>query len=104
MIRMRDYPEESREFLAACGERAGIRLRRGLRVGLATDGLIALQAGYRAATLGSVTKYKFPANYHSQHDTARNVEWDSVADAVRVCREVVRSSAHVPARAPAHAS
>ena len=104
MLRMRDYPEESRDFLAACGDRAGIPLRRGLRVGLATDGLIALQAGYRSATLGSVTKYKFPANYHSQHDTAHNVEWASVADAVRVCREVVRSSAPVPARAPAHAS
>ena len=104
MLRMRDYPQESRDFLAACGDRAGVPLRRGLRVGLATDGLIALQAGYRAATLGSVTKYKFPANYHSQSDRSENLEWNSVANAVRVCREAVRSAARAPARAPARAS
>ena len=43
--------------------------------------------------LASVTKYKFPANYHSHHDIAANVDWSSVEDAVRVCEAVVRSSA-----------
>ena len=93
MIRMTDYPEASREFLAACGDRAGIPLRRGLRLGLATDALIALKAGYDVTTLASITPYKFPANYHQQQDVAENLEWDSVTDAVRVCEEVVRASA-----------
>ena len=35
----------------------------------ATDGLIALRAGYPSACLGSVTEYKAPANYHWRTDT-----------------------------------
>jgi hypothetical protein len=93
MVRMTDYPLASRDFLAACGDAVGVPLRRGLRLGLATDALIALKAGYDVATLASITPYKFPANYHSRTDVARNVEWDTVADAVRLCEEVVRASA-----------
>jgi len=104
MIRMRDYPVETREFLAACGERAGAPLRRGLRLGLATDGLIALRAGYDTVTLASVTPYKFPSNYHSPLDVAANLDFDSVAGAVSVCLEAVRASAPAPAPAPAPAS
>jgi Zn-dependent M28 family amino/carboxypeptidase len=104
MIRMRDYPAESRELLAACGERAGVPLRRGLRLGLATDGLIALKAGYPSAALSSVTPYKFTANYHSHRDTSARVDFGSVEGAVRVCREFVRASSRAPARAPARAS
>jgi hypothetical protein len=69
-----------------------VPLRRGLRLGLATDGLIALKAGYPTATLASVTPYKFPANYHSQQDIARNVDFGSVEGAVRVCEAAVRAS------------
>jgi len=93
MIRMSDYPLESREFLAACGERAGRPLRRGLRLGLATDALIALRAGYPVATIASINRYKFPANYHSQRDVAANLCWESVEGAVEVCAEAVRASA-----------
>ncbi len=93
MLKMTDYPAAERDFLAACAERAGRPLRRGLRLGLATDGLIALKAGYRVSCLASVTGYKFPSNYHSSHDVAEHVDFDTVADAVRVCREVVRASA-----------
>lgn len=93
MIKMRDYPLESREFLAACAERAGVPLRRGLRLGLASDGLIALKAGFESTVLASVTKYKFPANYHSPSDVAANVDWASVEGAVKVCEAAVRASA-----------
>ena len=60
MLRMRDYTPELRDRIAAVAERAGVHLRRGLRLGLATDGLIALRAGYPSAAIGSVTKYKLP--------------------------------------------
>ena len=43
MLRMRDYTPAMRDWLAACAERAGHPLRRGLRSGFATDALIALQ-------------------------------------------------------------
>ena len=90
MLVMRDYTPELRDRVAAAAARAGVRLRRGLRLGLATDGLIALRAGYRAVTLGSVTKYKFPANYHSQRDVPENVDYGTVRDAVAVCEALLR--------------
>jgi acetylornithine deacetylase/succinyl-diaminopimelate desuccinylase-like protein len=92
MLAMRDYPAETRGRMAAAAERAGVAIRRGLRLGLATDGLIALKAGYPSAALGSVTKYKFPSNYHSQRDVPENVDYDTVRDAVAVCHEFVASS------------
>jgi hypothetical protein len=91
MLSMRDYTPELRDRVAACADRAGVRIRRGLRLGLATDGLIALKAGYRSVALGSVTPYKFPANYHSHRDTPANVDLDTVRDATAVCEELVRS-------------
>jgi hypothetical protein len=93
MLMMRDYTPELRDRLAAIAEREGIHLRRGLRVGLATDGLIALKAGYPSAGLGSVTKYKFPSNYHSQRDTPDNLHYDTLCDAAALCEALVRDGA-----------
>jgi hypothetical protein len=92
MLAMRDYPAHMRDRVAAAAERAGVALRRGLRLGLATDGLIALKAGYPSATLGSITKYKFPSNYHSQRDVPANVDYETVRDAVAVCERLVRDA------------
>jgi acetylornithine deacetylase/succinyl-diaminopimelate desuccinylase-like protein len=89
MLRMRLYPESSREALAAAGERAGVRLHRGLRTVAATDGLIALRAGYRTCTLGGVDETKFPAHYHWPSDVPDNLTWDSVEGAVKVCEAYV---------------
>jgi hypothetical protein len=90
MLAIRDYPAAMRDRVAAAAERAGVALRRGLRLGFATDGLISLKAGYRTATLGSVTSYKFAANYHSQRDVPANVDYGTVRDAVAVCDALVR--------------
>jgi acetylornithine deacetylase/succinyl-diaminopimelate desuccinylase-like protein len=90
MLRMRLYPESSREALAAAGERAGVRLHRGLRTVAATDGLIALRAGYRTCTLGGIDETKFPAHYHWPSDVPDNLSWDSVEGAVKVCEAYVR--------------
>jgi hypothetical protein len=93
MLVMRDYSPELRARIADCAGRAGVHLRRGLRLGLATDGLIALRAGYRSAALGSVTRYKFAANYHSPDDVPANVDFGTVRDAATVCEELVREAA-----------
>jgi putative aminopeptidase FrvX len=90
MLAMQDYPAEMRDRVAAAAERAGVAIRRGLRLGLATDGLIALRAGYRTAAIGSVTRYKFPANYHSPADLPENVVYETVRDAVAVCEALLR--------------
>jgi Zn-dependent M28 family amino/carboxypeptidase len=93
MLRMRDYTPELRDRIAAVAERAGVHLRRRLRLGLATDGLIALKAGYPSAALGSVTKYKLPLNYHSPRDTADALHYGTVRDAAVLCEALVREAA-----------
>lgn len=92
MLRMRDYSEPMREALGRGAERAGVPIRRGLRLGLATDGLISLRAGYETATIASVNAYRFPANYHSMSDTAANVDYETVRRATATCEAVVREA------------
>ena len=79
MIWMTDYDPEVRDFIAAAAQDAGAPLRRGLKLGFATDALSALRAGLRTATLASCDEYKMPANYHSQRDIPRNVDFETVA-------------------------
>ena len=93
MLRMRWYTDGSRERLARAGADAGVGLRRGLRTVAATDGLIALRAGYPTCTLGGVDETKFPANYHWPSDTPDNLVWESIEGAVAVCEEYVRGRA-----------
>jgi hypothetical protein len=90
MLRMRHYPEQSRGALARAGEAAGVDLLRGLRTVAATDGLIALRAGYPTCTLGGVDETKFPSNYHWPSDTPDNLTWESLEGALRVCEAYVR--------------
>jgi Iap family predicted aminopeptidase len=92
MLRMRPYPDEARERLAAAGREAGVELVRGLRTVAATDALIALRAGYRVCTLGGVDETKFPSNYHWPSDTPENLSWSSIEGAVEVCNAWVRAS------------
>jgi hypothetical protein len=96
MLRMRLYPEASREALARAASDAGVELRRGLKTVGATDALIALRAGYSVCTLGAVDETKFPSNYHWPTDTPDNLHWESVERAVSVCEAYVRRAAAGP--------
>jgi Peptidase family M28 len=90
MLRMHDYPRAALELVDRTAAKLGIWLFPNLRLRNATDGLIALKHGYPCACLGSVTEYKAPANYHWKTDTADNVDYGTLADAVRLCEGVVR--------------
>jgi hypothetical protein len=90
MLRMRDYPEGFKELVAACARETGVHLRRGLRLRNATDGLIALRAGYETVAIGSVTRLKVPANYHWPSDTPENVDHTTVEEAVVLCTAIAR--------------
>src|SRR4051794_29379655 len=90
MIWMTDYDLEVRDFIAAAAQDAGAPLRRGLKLGFATDALSALRAGFRTATLASCDEYKMPANYHSQRDIPRNVDYETVAAGARVAEAAIR--------------
>jgi Peptidase family M28 len=90
MLRMNDYPPAGVSLVDQVAEELGIWLFPNLRLRNATDGLHALKRGYPCACLGSVTAYKAPANYHWRTDTADNVDYDTMADGVRLCEGVVR--------------
>jgi hypothetical protein len=87
---MRDYPGDFKQLVADCAQEGGVELWRGLRLRNATDGLIALRAGYPTTAIGSVTRLKVPANYHWPTDTAENVDHGSVSDAVTLCTSIAR--------------
>ena len=93
MIWMTDYDPGVRDFLEQSARRAGVALRRGLRLGFATDALSALRGGLPVATLASCDEYKMPSNYHSQRDIPRNVHYETVGAAVRVAEAAVRAGA-----------
>lgn len=95
MLRMRDYPAESREALLAAARDARVDAQRGLRTVAATDGLIAMRRGYRVATLASVDYTKFPANYHWPTDTPENLVWETIEAAIAVSDAFVRRSGSV---------
>ena len=90
MLRMRDYPDDFKDLVSDCAREIGVELGRGLRFRNATDGLIALRAGYPTAAIGSVTELKVPANYHWPTDTAENVDHERVEDAVALCAAIAR--------------
>lgn len=96
MLRMREYPDDFKELVADCARESGVDLGRGLRFRNATDGLIALRAGYPTVAIGSVTRLKVPANYHWPTDTADNVDHESVSDAVTLCTTIARRLAAAP--------
>lgn len=97
MLRMRDYDSPLREALADAAARAGVRIGRGLRTVAATDAIVALRAGYRAATLASVTEAKLPLNYHWPSDTPEHLRWETVEQAIATCESFLRVPALVTA-------
>jgi acetylornithine deacetylase/succinyl-diaminopimelate desuccinylase-like protein len=93
MIWMRDYDTGVRELVAASAADAGVPLRRGLRLGFASDALSAMRAGLPVATLASCDEYKMPSNYHSQRDVPHNVDYETVAAGVAVAEAAIRRAA-----------
>ena len=93
MIVQSEYDPELKDDLSAAAADAGVHLRRGLRLSFATDALPALRAGYRAAMLGSVNEFKVPSNYHKPTDTADNVDYGRVGEAVVLCDALIRRTA-----------
>jgi hypothetical protein len=94
MLRMRDYPSETRAALEAAASAAGIPILRGLRTTAATDAIIPLRAGYRVATIASVDETKLPMNYHWPSDVPDALHWGTIESAIAVCEQFVRSRAN----------
>ena len=90
MKAMHDYPAESLELLDSTAEDLGIDLVPNLRLRNATDGVFPLNAGYQCASVCSCNHLKNPSNYHWPTDTPENVDYSTLADAVRLSLGVVR--------------
>jgi hypothetical protein len=89
MVWMNEYPKDLLALVQGAAEELGIGLVPNLRLRNATDGLIALRAGYPTVTFGSVDEFKIPTNYHWPTDIPENVDYGTVADAARLCRLVI---------------
>src|SRR6201999_3758192 len=89
-LKMHDYPPRSLAFFDSLAEELGIWLFPNLRLHNGTDGLEPLAAGYETVALCSCTDLKQAANYHWPNDLAENVDFDTVADGVRLSETAVR--------------
>jgi acetylornithine deacetylase/succinyl-diaminopimelate desuccinylase-like protein len=89
-LKMREYPPRSLAFIDSLAEELGIWLYPNLRLHNGTDALEPMAAGYETVALCGCTDLKQPANYHWSHDLAENVDFGTVADAVRLSDAAVR--------------
>jgi hypothetical protein len=90
MLKLREYPAESLELLDSTAEELGIELFPNLRLRNATDGIFPLAAGYQCVSVASCNQWKNPSNYHWKTDTPENVDFGTVADAIRLSEAVIR--------------
>jgi acetylornithine deacetylase/succinyl-diaminopimelate desuccinylase-like protein len=89
-LKMREYPPRSLALMDELAEDLGIWLYPNLRTRSGTDGLESSAAGYETAVICSCTDLKQPANYHWWHDLAENVDFDTVADGIRLSEAAIR--------------
>ncbi len=78
-----------RDLLADTAARLGIPLERGFLARSSTDSVIPSRAGYPTATLVSLAPWRAPANYHLPSDVPQNLDYGTVADAVRLARGLI---------------
>jgi Peptidase family M28 len=89
-LRMHEYPADALALIDGLAEELGIEMVPNLRLRNGTDGLEPLCAGYPTVTLCSVTDLKQPANYHWPTDTAENVDYGTLTDAIRLVEALIR--------------
>ncbi len=89
-LKMREYPPRALALMDGLAEELGIPLYPNLRTRSGTDGLESSAAGYETAVIASCTDLKQPANYHWWHDLAENVDFDTVADGIRLSEAAIR--------------
>ena len=93
MFGITEYPASALDLVDGLAAELGVELHPNLRLRNATDGVYPLNAGYPCAAICSVTDLKQPANYHWPTDVPENVDYSTVADAVRLAEATIRSLA-----------
>lgn len=90
MLKKYYYPERAVSLVKELAAEADIPLRSDLFLRNATDGLYALKGGYPSAMIGSLNEYNAPANYHWPSDTAENVDYHCLDQAIDLCEQLAR--------------
>jgi hypothetical protein len=90
MLSLREYPAESLDLVDSTADELGIELFPNLRLRNATDGIFPLAAGYQCVSIASCNRWKNPSNYHWKTDLPENVDYGTVADAIRLSDAVIR--------------
>jgi hypothetical protein len=88
-LRMHEYPADALALIDGLAEELEIPMVPNLRLRNGTDGLEPLCAGYPTVTLCSVTDLKQPANYHWPTDTAANVDYGTLSNAIRLAEALI---------------
>jgi hypothetical protein len=89
-LRMRDYDEGFKDFVAGVADAEGIPVLRGLRSRNSTDSAVPNRYGYPVATLVSLDEQRLIPHYHLDTDTPEHVDYDCVARAARLVEAVAR--------------
>jgi hypothetical protein len=89
-LRMRDYPPAALELVDGLAGELGVWLFPNLRLRNGTDGMEALAAGYPTVALCTCTDFKHPGKYHWHNDVAENVNFDTMAGAIRLAEALIR--------------
>lgn len=89
-LKMHEYPQRALDLMDGLAEELGIWLYPNLRLHNGTDGLEPLAAGYETAALCGCTDLKNPANYHWPNDLAENVDYDALANGIRLIEATAR--------------
>jgi hypothetical protein len=92
-LKMYEYPARALDLADRTAEGIGIELYPNLRIRNGTDGLEPLAAGYPVVSICSCTEHKQPANYHWPNDTAENVDFGTVGQAIDLAEAMTRSLA-----------
>jgi len=93
-LKMYEYPQPALDLADRTAGQLGIPLFPNLRIRNGTDGLEPRAAGYPTVSICSCTEHKQPANYHWPNDTADNVDFETVYQAIDLAEAMIRRLAH----------
>lgn len=85
------YDAALKDHAMACAEAVGVELGRGMSNSFASDGQIPLHAGFPSLLLGGLDTTNLPLNYHKPWDLPGALDYDAMADAVRLVGAIVRA-------------
>jgi Zn-dependent M28 family amino/carboxypeptidase len=86
----RGYDPDLRALLIRAAADCAIDVDTDVGVAFTSDAHILLRRGHRAALLGSYDHVRMPVAYHTPDDTPDRLDYDAVADAVRLLDTTVR--------------